>query len=118
VYERLVQQDDRDPPDLVISGKLAVSPVLRKANSPADTVVIYPPTSASSSSTTYPADQRPTATASAEDDGPPATDEDLCEILEKPISKDDQLRMLQNMSGSDCEIVTGVSIGELSAAAS
>lgn len=51
-------------------------------------------------------------TASADEDKPPATDADLCEILEKPVSKDDQLRMLQNMSGADCEIVTGVSIGE------
>ncbi|CAL1715884.1 unnamed protein product [Somion occarium] len=32
------------------------------------------------------------------------------EILEKPISKDDNLRMLLDMNGGVCEVVTGVSL--------
>lgn len=34
------------------------------------------------------------------------------ELLEKPTSKADNLRMLLDMSGSVCEIVTGVTVGE------
>ena len=34
------------------------------------------------------------------------------ELLEKPISKDDNLRMLLDLNGGVCEVVTGVSIGQ------
>lgn len=34
------------------------------------------------------------------------------EVLEKPISRDDNLRMLLDLNGNRCEVVTGVSIGE------
>ena len=34
------------------------------------------------------------------------------ELLEKPISREDNLRMLLDLNGSRCEVVTGVSIGE------
>ena len=34
------------------------------------------------------------------------------ELLEKPRSKADHLRMLQDLNGSVCEVVTGVSLGE------
>ena len=37
----------------------------------------------------------------------------LQELLEKPESKEDNLRMLQDLNGSVCEVVTGVSLGEL-----
>ena len=33
------------------------------------------------------------------------------EILEKPISKADNLRMLLDLNGGVCEVVTGVSLG-------
>jgi septum formation protein len=33
------------------------------------------------------------------------------ELLEKPDSKSDNLRMLQDLNGSVCEVVTGVSLG-------
>jgi len=36
------------------------------------------------------------------------------ELLEKPENKADNLRMLQDLNGSVCEVVTGVSIGEQS----
>ena len=34
------------------------------------------------------------------------------ELLEKPISKADNLRMLLDLNGGVCEVVTGVSIGQ------
>jgi septum formation protein len=34
------------------------------------------------------------------------------ELLEKPISKEDNLRMLLDLNGGVCEVVTGVSVGE------
>lgn len=34
------------------------------------------------------------------------------ELLEKPTSKADNLRMLLDMNGGVCEVVTGVSIGK------
>jgi septum formation protein len=34
------------------------------------------------------------------------------ELLEKPENKADNLRMLQDLNGSVCEVVTGVSLGE------
>jgi len=34
------------------------------------------------------------------------------ELLEKPVNKADNLRMLQDLNGSVCEVVTGVSLGE------
>lgn len=34
------------------------------------------------------------------------------ELLEKPCSKADHLRMLQDLNGNVCEVVTGVSLGE------
>ena len=33
------------------------------------------------------------------------------EVLEKPISKADNLRMLLDLNGSACEVVTGVTLG-------
>ena len=33
------------------------------------------------------------------------------ELLEKPVSKADHLRMLQDLNGNVCEVVTGVSLG-------
>jgi septum formation protein len=36
----------------------------------------------------------------------------LQELLEKPENKSDNLRMLQDLNGSVCEVVTGVSLGE------
>ncbi|KAH9063625.1 Maf/Ham1 [Lactarius vividus] len=35
------------------------------------------------------------------------------ELLEKPENKEDNLRMLQDLNGSVCEVVTGVSLGEM-----
>lgn len=34
------------------------------------------------------------------------------ELLEKPMNEADNLRMLQDLNGSVCEVVTGVSLGE------
>lgn len=34
------------------------------------------------------------------------------ELLEKPTSKADHLRMLQDLNGNVCEVVTGLSLGE------
>ena len=34
------------------------------------------------------------------------------ELLEKPADKADNLRMLQDLNGSVCEVVTGVSLGK------
>ena len=34
------------------------------------------------------------------------------ELLEKPVDKADNLRMLQDLNGSVCEVVTGVSLGD------
>lgn len=34
------------------------------------------------------------------------------ELLEKPENKVDNLRMLQELNGTVCEVVTGVSLGE------
>ena len=36
---------------------------------------------------------------------------DRQEILEKPISKEDNLRMLLDLNGGVCEVVTGVTVG-------
>ena len=33
------------------------------------------------------------------------------ELLEKPSSKDDNMRMLLDLNGGVCEVVTGVSLG-------
>lgn len=35
------------------------------------------------------------------------------ELLEKPVSKEDNLRMLLDMNGGVCEVVTGVVVGKL-----
>ncbi|KAF8963096.1 Maf-like protein [Flammula alnicola] len=75
VYEKLVEQNPDDPPDLVIA---------------ADTVVLthpQPVTSDTSYSILPPTNQ---------------------ELLEKPSSKEDNLRMLLDMNGNVCEVVTGV----------
>ncbi|KAG8951247.1 hypothetical protein FRC04_006486 [Tulasnella sp. 424] len=77
VYERLVNDDPDNPPDLVIG---------------ADTVVlsrIEPSTSNVSAGLEHAI--RP-------------------EILEKPTSKADNLRMLLDLNGRSCEVVTGVSV--------
>jgi septum formation protein len=34
------------------------------------------------------------------------------ELLEKPVSKEDNLRMLYDLNGGVCEVVTGVAVGE------
>lgn len=34
------------------------------------------------------------------------------ELLEKPVDRGDNLRMLQDLNGNVCEVVTGVSLGE------
>ena len=34
------------------------------------------------------------------------------ELLEKPTSKEDNLRMLLDLNGGVCEVVTGVAVGE------
>lgn len=34
------------------------------------------------------------------------------EVLEKPTSKADHLRMLQDLNGNVCEVVTGMTLGE------
>jgi hypothetical protein len=79
------------------------------ANVPADTVVIYPPTSEHT---------RLAESEDAQHAAPAGTDSgDLCEILEKPASKEDQVRNLMNMAGKDCEIVTGVAISMLQSSA-
>ena len=36
---------------------------------------------------------------------------DRQEVLEKPSSKEDNLRMLLDMNGGVCEVVTGVTVG-------
>lgn len=77
VYERLVEQDPDNAPDLVIS---------------ADTVVLthaQPSTSDVSYSVL------------------PETNQ---ELLEKPSSKEDNLRMLLDLNGGVCEVVTGVAL--------
>ncbi|RXK38823.1 septum formation protein Maf [Tremella mesenterica] len=56
----------------------------------ADTVVIFPPE----------ADTRPGGISQGE----------TSEILEKPVSKADQTRILSSMSGRACEVVTGICI--------
>lgn len=38
---------------------------------------------------------------------------EVSEILEKPLNKEEQYRILDEMSGRSCEVVTGVCIGEL-----
>jgi hypothetical protein len=35
------------------------------------------------------------------------------ELLEKPTSKDDNMRMLLDLNGGMCEVVTGVTLGEI-----
>ena len=42
------------------------------------------------------------------EDAPPASQD----ILEKPSSKEDNLRMLLDLNGNVCEVVTGVSVGK------
>jgi len=74
VYERLLEQNPEDPPDLVIG---------------ADTVVLSHVAPAHTGD--YTEQPRP-------------------DILEKPISKADNLRMLLDLNGGVCEVVTGVSL--------
>ncbi|KIJ62964.1 hypothetical protein HYDPIDRAFT_93440 [Hydnomerulius pinastri MD-312] len=74
VYQRLVEEDPDDAPDLVIG---------------ADTVVFT--------------HALPSTTLEME----MGTRQ---ELLEKPVSKADNLRMLQDLNGSVCEVVTGVSL--------
>ncbi|KAI0363862.1 Maf/Ham1 [Pilatotrama ljubarskyi] len=78
VYERLVNENPDDAPDLVIA---------------ADTVVLtHPPPGLSS-------------TPRFVDEMPPPQD-----ILEKPMNKEDNMRMLLDLNGGVCEVVTGVSV--------
>lgn len=34
------------------------------------------------------------------------------QVMEKPTSKEDQIRMLDLMAGKECEVITGVTIGK------
>lgn len=65
-----------------------------KAEQIADTVVIFPP-------------ERSSHTAGS-------TTEIRSQVLEKPADKEDQTRMLELMSGKECEVITGVTIGQSS----
>ncbi|KAI0667936.1 Maf/Ham1 [Trametes maxima] len=78
VYERLVNENPDDAPDLVIA---------------ADTVVLTHPPPGLSGAPRF------------ADEMPPPQD-----ILEKPIDKDDNMRMLLDLNGGICEVVTGVSL--------
>lgn len=80
VYERLLSENDRDPADLVISGKclLLFRMILAIDQLSADTVVIFPPER----------DTREGGSAHGE----------TSEILEKPISRDDQVSLSQSAS--------------------
>ncbi|KZP00484.1 Maf-like protein [Calocera viscosa TUFC12733] len=84
VYERLVKEDPEDPPDLVIA---------------ADTVVL--------SSVTMSA---PGASGAVTVSGGGGAGQPMPEILEKPSSQADNLRMLLDLNGQKCEVVTGVTI--------
>ncbi|KAK7048345.1 Maf/Ham1-domain-containing protein [Favolaschia claudopus] len=75
VYERLVETDPDNGPDLIIA---------------ADTVVL---THAQPSTTQTSYDMLPTIKQ---------------ELLEKPSSKEDNLRMLMDLNGGVCEVVTGL----------
>ncbi|KAF5349991.1 hypothetical protein D9756_009223 [Leucocoprinus leucothites] len=77
VYERLVQEDPDNAPDLVIA---------------ADTVVLT--------------HALPLASQISYADLPQINQE----LLEKPLDKSDNLRMLMDLNGGVCEVVTGVSI--------
>ncbi|KAH0586857.1 hypothetical protein H2248_005701 [Termitomyces sp. 'cryptogamus'] len=93
VYERLVEEDPDNPPDLVIAGQsiaLFISERVYERVRLADTVVLthaQPSTSDVSYSVLPRYNQ---------------------ELLEKPISKEDNLRMLLDINGGVCEVVTGV----------
>ncbi|KAJ7366848.1 inosine triphosphate pyrophosphatase-like protein [Mycena albidolilacea] len=75
VYERLVESDPENPPDIVIA---------------ADTVVL---THASPSTTQTSYEMLPDIKQ---------------ELLEKPASKEDNFRMLLDLNGGVCEVVTGL----------
>ncbi|KAJ7675849.1 inosine triphosphate pyrophosphatase-like protein [Mycena polygramma] len=77
VYERLVESDPENAPDLVIA---------------ADTVVLTHP-SPTTSQTSY-----------------EVLPEVGRELLEKPASKEDNFRMLLDLNGGVCEVVTGLVI--------
>ncbi|PCH42688.1 Maf-like protein [Wolfiporia cocos MD-104 SS10] len=77
VYERLVQENPDDAPDLVIG---------------ADTVVLT--------------HQMPGLSSIAPEDTPFSSQD----LLEKPVSKEDNLRMLLDLNGGVCEVVTGISL--------
>jgi len=74
VYERLVQDEPNDAPDLVIA---------------ADTVVLTQPQASTIRNEMSDAKQ---------------------ELLEKPADKVDNLRMLLDLNGNVCEVVTGVTV--------
>ncbi|KAF9444612.1 Maf/Ham1 [Macrolepiota fuliginosa MF-IS2] len=78
VYERLVQEDPDNAPDLVIA---------------ADTIVLT--------------HALPSTTQTSYADLPQIAQE----LLEKPSDKEDNLRMLLDLNGGVCEVVTGVSVG-------
>ncbi|KAJ2934073.1 hypothetical protein H1R20_g3025, partial [Candolleomyces eurysporus] len=75
VYEKLVEENPDDAPDLVIA---------------ADTVVLthVQPIASNISYSLLPSDQQ--------------------DLLEKPSTKEDNLRMLMDLNGHVCEVVTGV----------
>jgi len=77
VYERLVQEQPNDAPDLVIA---------------ADTIVITRPTPPTS------------------DIAPSLLPHTNPEVLEKPGTKEENFRMLLDLNGQQCEVVTGISI--------
>ena len=107
MYERLLKENEADPAELVISGMSTRRKLIARkvANNIADTVVIFPP-------------ERDTAEGGKHEG-------EVSEILEKPISRQDQAsfvmiqrriltvqkHVLSLMAGRQCEVVTGVTIG-------
>ena len=92
------KEDPDNPPDLVIGGKLYhfcshCAQLIDDCSLKADTVVLsHLIHAAHGAHESLLPQERP-------------------EILEKPISKADNLRMLLDLNGASCEVVTGVSLG-------
>ncbi|KAF7327954.1 Maf/Ham1-domain-containing protein [Mycena kentingensis (nom. inval.)] len=86
LYERLVRDDPENAPDLVIAGASPSSLVAASGtySSTADTVVLSHASPGMSQSLS------------------------TQELLEKPTSREDNLRMLLDLNGGVCEIVTGL----------
>lgn len=102
VYERLLSSegvDGENPPDLVIS---------------ADTVIVFPPQLTPGTS------ENPESTArevlgsgssrGGRSNGTSSFGAAPSKVLEKPMDKHDQMKMLSDLNGKTCEVVTGVTI--------